>query len=188
MEKVLFINSCVRENSRTLELAKHVLEKLTGDICEVNLEREYLKPLDGNMLKKRDRLVSEGNFCDPMFDYAKDFAQASTIVIAAPYWDLSFPALLKIYIEQITVCGVTFCYKKGIPEGMCRAKRLIYVTTAGGVIYDNLGFEYVKTLVQKLYGIDKVLFFKAENLDIKGNDVTDIMDKAKNEIDTESWE
>ena len=32
------------------------------------------------------------------------------IVIAAPYWDLSFPAVLKTYLEQINVLGVTFDY------------------------------------------------------------------------------
>lgn len=179
MEKILFINACVRKNSRTLELARCILDKLNGDICEINLEQENLKPLDGNVLEKREQLVSENDFSDGIFEYAKEFAAADTIVIAAPYWDLAFPALLKIYLEQITVCGITFRYKKGIPQGLCRAKRLIYVTTAGGTIYDNLGFEYVKALAQKLYGIDEVMFFKAENLDIDGNDVNDILRMAK---------
>ena len=66
---------------------------------------------------------------------------------------------------------------------MCRAKRLIYVTTAGGIIYDNFGFEYVKALAQKIYGIGEVLFFKAENLDIDGNDVNDILRRAKSDAE-----
>ena len=188
MKNILFINACVRKNSRTVSLAQYILDKLNGEICEINLERENLKPLDGNVLEKRERLTAENNFSDEMFDYAKKFADADTIVIAAPYWDLAFPALLKIYLEQITVSGITFRYAKGVPQGMCRAKRLIYITTAGGAIYDNFGFEYVKAMAQKLYGIGEVLFFKAENLDIDGNDVTELIDKAKNRIDTESWE
>ena len=187
MGKVLFINACVRENSRTLELARYILNKLGGEVCEVNLERINLKPLDAKILKKREQLVSEENFADEMFCYAKAFAAADTIVIAAPYWDLAFPALLKIYLEQITVCGITFRYKKGIPQGMCRAEELIYVTTAGGAIYDNLGFEYVKALAQKLYGIGKVRFFKTENLDIDGNDAAELIDKAKEKIDAIGW-
>lgn len=188
MKKILFINACVRKNSRTVSLAQCILDKLNGEICEINLEQENLKPLDGNVLGKRERLVSENDFSDGMFRYAKEFAAADTIVIAAPYWDLAFPALLKIYLEQITVSGITFRYAKGIPQGMCRAKRMIYVTTAGGIIYDNFGFEYVKALAQKLYGIGEVLFFKAENLDIDGNDVTELIDKAKNRIDTSDLE
>ena len=183
MEKILFINACVRENSRTLSLAQYILDKLSGEICEINLEQENLKPLDGKMLANRERLVSENNFSDGIFEYAKEFAAADTVVIAAPYWDLAFPALLKIYLEQITVCGITFRYKKGIPQGLCRAKRLIYVTTAGGTIYDNYGLEYVKALAQKLYGIGEVLFFKSENLDIDGNDVNDILRMAKSDAE-----
>ena len=52
-------------------------------------------------LKKRTALIESGDYSDRMFDYAKQFASADTIVIAAPYWDLSFPALLKTYFENI---------------------------------------------------------------------------------------
>lgn len=39
MGKILFVNACVRPESRTMILAKHVLSKLDGVIEEVNLER-----------------------------------------------------------------------------------------------------------------------------------------------------
>ena len=36
------------------------------------------------------------------------------------YWDLSFPAALKIYIEHAAVMGVTFHYtEEGRCEGLC---------------------------------------------------------------------
>lgn len=183
MEKILFVNACVRENSRTLDIAKIALEKLNNAYTEVNLQKTDLKPLNRESLDIREKLILQDDFSDTMFNLAKDFAAADKIVIAAPYWDLAFPALLKIYLEQITVSGITFRYAKGVPQGLCRAKRLIYVTTAGGSIYDNFGFEYVKALAQKLYGIGEVLFFKAENLDIDGNDVNDILRRAKSDAE-----
>ena len=36
MEKILFINACVRENSRTLELARCILDKLNGEMHSMN--------------------------------------------------------------------------------------------------------------------------------------------------------
>lgn len=183
MGKILFVNACVRENSRTLDIAKIVLEKLNNAYTEVNLQKTDLKPLNRESLDIREKLILQDDFSDTMFSLAKDFAAADEIVIAAPYWDLAFPALLKIYLEQITVSGITFRYAKGVPQGLCRAKRLIYVTTAGGSIYDNFGFEYVKALAQKIYGIGEVLFFKAENLDIDGNDVNDILRRAKSDAE-----
>ena len=105
---ILFINACVRENSRTLVLAKSIMKDMVGEISEVKLSLEDIKPLDRELLEKREGLIAGGAFDDPMFRYAKQFAQADEIVIAAPFWDLSFPAMLKIYIEQITVSGITF--------------------------------------------------------------------------------
>lgn len=182
MEKILFVNSCVREGSRTLSLAKSVLDKLEGEVLEVNIACENLKPLDGKTLEEREELILKNTFSGDIFRYAKEFAAADTVVIAAPYWDLSFPALLKIYLEHITVSGITFQYKKGVPQGLCRATRLIYVTTSGGTIYDNFGYDYVKALAQKLYGISEVLLFKAENLDINGKDADEILKIAKQDV------
>ena len=182
MEKILFVNACVRENSRTLALAKTILEKWNNEYTEVNLRETDLRPLNRESLEKRERLVLEGNFSDNMFSLAKEFAAADKIVIAAPYWDLTFPALLKIYLEQITVCGITFEYRKGIPHGLCKSKTLIYVTTAGGMIYKNFGFEYIKTLAETFFNIPEVLCFKAEGLDIRGASVEKIMTEAKGGI------
>ena len=118
-----------------------------------------------------------------MFSNAKDFASSDIIVSAAPYWDLSFPAVVKNYLEKITVNGLTFAYgENGIPHGLCKAKKLIYVTTAGGPIFYNFGFEYVKTLAQCFYGVSDVQLIKAEGLDVFGANVPKIMEDAKNSL------
>jgi FMN-dependent NADH-azoreductase len=176
---ILFINACVRENSRTLVLAKKILGDASDNVIEVNLNESHIMPLNRELLSKREKLLEEGDENAPMLSYAKQFAEADEIVIAAPFWDLSFPALLKIYIEQITVAGVTFAYQNGVPFGLCRAKRLTYVTTSGGPIIHNFGFDYTYALATSFYGIADVRCIKAEGLDIRGADVDSIMDRAK---------
>ena len=94
----LYINCCVRKESRTNKLARAVLQKLGGNFAERKLYEENLKPLDKETLKKRTALIESGDYSDRMFEYAKQFASADTIVIAAPYWDLSFPAVLKTHL------------------------------------------------------------------------------------------
>lgn len=91
---------------------------------------------------------------------------------------------MKAYIEAVNVCGITFRYtEEGIPVGLCRAKRLIYVTTAGGpVIEPNMGYAYIRGLVQMFHRIEKAEYYKTENLDIYGADVGDIMAAAKARI------
>ena len=158
---ILFINACVRKNSRTRALAESIMKDMHGEITELDLSREDIAPLDGDSLAKRESLVRAGKYDDPMFRYAKQFAAADEIVIAAPFWDLSFPARLKIYLEQITVAGLTFRYVNGRPGGLCRAKSLTYVTTAGGPIFADFGYSYIKALAQNFYGIKKTTAYRA---------------------------
>ena len=184
MDNILYINACCRENSRTDELAKHLLSRLKGNIQEVKLYEEDLKPLDSKLLGERDRLLNDGKTDDEMFSLANQFASADVIVISAPYWDLMFPSVLKVYLENICVCGVTFRYsEKGVPLSLCKADKLYYVTTSGGFIGENnFGFDYVKAIATGFFGIGDVKFFSAEGLDIFGADVNLIMQKAKEEI------
>lgn len=184
MNKILYINACCRENSRTDELARHLLGKLNGDIQVVDLYEEDIKSLNAQSLSQRDSLLKNGHTDDDSFVLARQFSSADTIVIAAPYWDLMFPSVLKVYLENITVCGVTFRYsEKGIPQSLCKAEKLYYVTTSGGFIGENnFGFDYVKALSSAFFGISDVKFFSAQGLDIYGADVNAIMLKAKDDI------
>ena len=181
--KTLFINACVREESRTLRLAKRLLCRL-GEYEEICLEKSGLLPLNAERLRRRDELSAEKNFSAPEFFEARRFAESERIVIAAPYWDLMFPSLLKIYLENITVCGVTFYYTdEGVPKGLCRAKELYYVTTAGGPIFKNFGFDYVSSLAKDFYGVGKTEFISAEGLDIWGANVEKILKEAERAVD-----
>ena len=177
---ILFINACVRPQSRTAELSRHLLNRLDGEIIEVNLYKEGLLPLCNKGIEKRAMHDISGE----EFEYANQFASADTIIIAAPFWDLSFPAALKLYFENVTVSGITFEYsEKGRPVGKCRAKKLYYITTSGGYIgNNNFGFDYVKALAENFFGINDISFYSAEGLDIFGADVKSIMDEAKERI------
>ena len=175
---ILFINVCVRKNSRTLVLAKNVMKNMAGDIVELNLNLENIEPLNTELLEKRDSLLKEGKLDDTMFRYARQFADADEIVVAAPFWDLAFPAKLKIYLEQITVSGITFKYIDGRPSGLCKAKKLTYITTSGGPIFDDFGYAYVKTLAQKFYGIEKTEAVRAMNLDVDMISTEELLEKA----------
>ncbi len=62
--------------------------------------------------------------------------------------------------------------------GMCKAKKLYYVTTAGGPYDGRYSFEYLKTLVTDYFGIPEVELVKAEMLDIVGNDPEKILSES----------
>lgn len=180
MSKILFINACVREQSRTLNLAQYVLEKLGGEVEEVKLHEVKLFPLNREGIELREMACKNNDFSSHVFDLAKQFAKAETILIAAPYWDLMFPASLKTYIETITINDLTFTYgENGIPQGLCSCKKLIYITTSGGPIHFNFGYDYISAVAKAFYGVKEVQCVKAEGLDIHGADVEQILNNAK---------
>ena len=180
----LFINACVRRDSRTRVLADELLKKWDEPVTEVCLNDISFPVTDEAFLTKRSALLAEGAFQDPMFDLARQFAEADRIVIAAPYWDLSFPAALKQYFEQINASNITFYYTpEGYPKSLCHAKQLFYVSTAGGYFLpEEYGFGYVKALAENFYGIPDIRLIMAKGLDIDGADVDKIMSECLDEI------
>lgn len=179
----LFVNACMRgEASRTLALCR---EYLTGikDVVEVDLAALDLRPFDADMVAYRSEKQIAGAWDDPIFALSRQFAQADDIVIGAPYWDLSFPAALKIYIEHVSVCDSTFHYTEDARcEGICKAARITYITTCGGYVEGaNYGYDYLRGIAN-MFGIPEVRFVAAEGLDIVGIDVEAQMDKARAQI------
>lgn len=174
----LFINCCPRGESRTARLARALLGTL-GEYEELRLCDEPLHPLGRADIERRDKLLAEKKYDDEMFSYARRFAAADRIVIAAPFWDLSFPAQLKVYLENIYVTGIVTKYSEaGKPVGLCRADELYYVTTSGGPFDGRFGYDYWKAIAQDCFGIPTVKLLKAENLDIEGADAEKIVDDA----------
>ncbi|MCJ7857033.1 NAD(P)H-dependent oxidoreductase [Lachnospiraceae bacterium NSJ-143] len=189
-ENVLFVNSCLRgkKDSRTYDLSsffikKYMAGKKDSVLKELMLADLGLQPFTKEMVEDRDKEVAEGK-SDKLIKLAEEFSKADTIIVAAPYWDMAFPAALKVFYEHVSVCGITFKYEKdGTPKGLCSAKKAVYITTAGGFIGDkNFGYDYTKGLFEFM-GIKDTYFLSAEGLDIIGNNIEEIMNTAKKEAE-----
>ena len=175
---ILFINACVRHDSRTKRIADKYLKN--KEYKELKLIDIDFPKVDEEYINKRDDLRYKGLLKDPMFNLANEFRDATEIVIAAPYWDFSFPATLKQYFELINISGITFTYNSdGSFRGLCKATSLTYITTAGGDYCPlDYGFGYVKSLAESFYGINDIRLIKAKGLDIDGRDSDKIIDEV----------
>lgn len=168
MKKLFYIDACVRgEESRTRRIAKSMLHVLQSsfditclDVCELNL-----LPVTGNVY--RDRI--KGIHPCGAEKYAQQVKEADLIMIAAPFWDMSFPSVLKVFIEQISISGITFIDTPNGTKGGCMAQKLLYVTTRGMEIADGSpieqGLPYLRALGQ-LWGIREVICVSAKGMDM----------------------
>lgn len=195
MEDLLFINACVRgQKSRTLQLARRFLGAWQhahpeAVITERDLCQDRLSPQYPEVLEERDALWSAGKLDDPLFQPARQFAAAGRIVIAAPFWDLSFPAILKIYLERISVTNITFGYDDlGRSVGLCKANKLLLITTRGGdfsipeISWMEMGARQLEALCA-MYGIPSFQCLTAQGLDDIRNDKEAILAQAMDQAE-----
>ncbi len=184
MKNLLFLNACIRpqELSRTEALCRSFLDALPAGqyaVTEKKLESIPLDAFDAAALAQRDALCKQGQFSHPSFALAHEFAAADALLVGAPFWDLSFPAKLKIYLEHVCVAGITFQYCETGFDSLCHAKKLLYITTAGGALgEDNLGYTYVQRLCTRAFGVPEAACLAAENLDDDQFQPAAIMEEA----------
>ena len=184
MKKILYVDVNTRPNSRTRILAEYLLSFLDGDVTHLKLLSEQISPLNQEKLDKRREVVASGKCEGYGLEYARQFADADIIVVAAPVWNLCFPSVLLNYCENIVAEGVTYrTEENGNNVGLCKAEKFYYVTATGSRNLDPVfGYGYLKSLFS-LLGIHSSECFSAEALDIPGADVDMILNICKREID-----
>lgn len=188
---ILFVDGCIRgAQSRTRTLAQAFLDELTAlypsDTVETaDLNTLRLVPLFGDTLAERDAAVARQDWDNPWFTQAVQFQRADGIVLAAPFWEGTFPAALHTYIEHICAAGLTFRYgEDGAQIGLCRAKRAVFFGTKGGIYSqgaaqeDDFAARFLRTNLRML-GIPRLDVIEAEGLDIDGADVEALLNDAK---------
>ena len=193
---LLFVDCCISyrgDRSRSHALCEAFLESYkkahpAEDIEVVNLQRMALKPFDQFSTDDRNALRNVKAFDAPIFKLARQFRRADRIVIGAPLRDLTFPAMLRIYIEYICVREVTYHYENGVCKGDCMAQKLAYLTVSGGEEpEENLGTEYWRQLCQR-FGIKEFFHVEAYGLDTRPEEGEAIMaaacEKAKELAET----
>ncbi len=185
--KLLFVDACPRrEASRTLALAGCLLDRLRErcpglEITAHRLADMGLRSVDDRLLAEKEALCDALVWDHPLMRPAVDFREADAVVIAAPYWDLSFPSMLKVWVENMWVRNLTFFYRGDQPVGLARGRAAVYVTTSGSYTAGHdWGTLYIRDVMRTL-GIGAFRDVKAEGLDLEGTDTDRILQSAREE-------
>ena len=167
MKSLVYVDACVRgEESRTRRIAEPLIRKLSNryEITRYELNKLPITIVKEDLIRQR----VNGNY-DPMaLSWAETIRDADRIVIAAPFWDMSYPAVLKNFLELCSVFSVTFTSDDKICHGNCKAEKLLYITTRGMNITTGDPLEqatpYLKAL-SWLWGIGPMDVIAAQNMD-----------------------
>ena len=185
--KLLFVDCCISQRgaeSRTRVLAESFLDAFRDSHPDTEVEVVVpeellaLNPFDVEALDERDALASVGAFDAPVFAYARQFRDADLVVVAAPYWDRSYPAALKVYIEHLSAVGLTYHYEADGCHGDCKAQRLVYLTSGGDFEHeDSVGVVHWRQLCT-LFGIGQFDYVFAGGLDIDPAQTGELLEVA----------
>ena len=192
MSKVLYIKANPKEDkdSRTFQISEAFMDeykKLHPDdeIITLDLYKEKIDFLSLESVSAH-KMPPDDARSHPVLKYAYQFVDADKYVFAEPLWNLGIPAMLKAYIDYITVTGITFVYTAEGPKGLCSNKKAINITSRGGAYAEGymasleMGDKYLRTILGFL-GICNFTTIAAELLDVIGADVAGIVDLSKEE-------
>ncbi|MDT9335263.1 FMN-dependent NADH-azoreductase [Clostridium perfringens] len=180
MSKVLYIKANIKNEgeSRTFKVSDSFVEEYKknnpeDEIITLDLYKENIDFLRADDLGKLFGLKDEESKNNSILKYAYQFADADKYIIAAPMWNLSFPAILKAYIDYVSVSGITFKYTAEGPVGLLNNKKAVHIVSRGGG-YDNspyeMGDRYLRTILG-FFGIKDIETIAIDNLDVMGVNV-----------------
>jgi len=195
MATVLYIKANPKpvEESRSLQIAEEFIaaykrEHPDHEIVTLDLYREGIRFLTAediryhNLEALKDSAAAHNH---PILKYAFQFAAADKYVIAEPLWNLGVPAILKAYIDYVAVSGITFKYTDDAVIGLCHGKKALNITTRGGdythgeMAAWEMCDKYLRAVLG-FFGITDYTTLAVDNLDIVGQDVEAIMNRAIN--------
>lgn len=186
--KILHINSSGRvEGSVTRDISAQLvgqLQQQTGhqlitlDLAEglPFIDEQWIAANFTDPAERSERQKAKLALSDSL---VADLQQASHIVIAAPIYNFSVPAVLKAWIDMVARARVTFRYTENGPEGLLKGKKAYLVVASGGV---PLGSEvdYASTYLRHVLGflgIDDVTLVDANALGRAANESENISDQ-----------
>lgn len=184
--KLLFVDSCISQRgaaSRTRRLAEAFLEAFCKshpdwEVETVEVAALGLLPFTAETLDEREALAGVGAFDAPVFDSARQFRGADAVVVAAPFWDLSYPAALRIYMEHISANGLAYHYDQDGCHGDCRGQWLVYLTSGGDFEReDSIGVLHWRQLAA-MCGIPRFDYVFAGGLDIDPAKAPELLEGA----------
>lgn len=187
MSKVLYIKANIKNEgeSRTFKVSDSFVEEYKrnnpkDEIITLDLYKENIDFLRADDLGKLFGPKDEESKNNSILKYAYEFADADKYIIAAPMWNLSFPAILKAYIDYVSVSGITFKYTAEGPVGLLNNKKAVHIVSRGGA-YNNspyeMGDRYLRTILG-FFGIKDIETIAIDNLDVIGVNVEEKVEEG----------
>jgi len=157
------------------DLAAQPIAHLSGEIVGAHFTAEA----DWSETQRRESALSNA--------LIEEFLAADVLVIGAPMYNFSIPSQLKSWIDRVAAAGRTFTYTENGPKGLAGGKKVVIVSSRGGVYSTEQGQlmdfqeDYLRTVLGFL-GIQDIEFIRAEAVNMGEDKRATAIHAAKDSI------
>lgn len=171
MAKVLYITAHPHDHTQSFSMAagKAFIETYktvnpNDEIVHIDLYKEDIPQIDVDVFNGWGKLQTGKGFDELSADEKEkvgrlselcdQFVSGDKYVFVTPMWNLSFPPVLKAYIDAVCVAGKTFKYTEQGPVGLLTDKKGLHIQARGGYYSEGpaaeaeMGHRYLSTLMQ----------------------------------------
>jgi FMN-dependent NADH-azoreductase len=188
MKQVLFIKGhpATVTTSVSLQLAEHFIKAYKAQnpddvVTTIDLYHENIPMIDADVLsaweksrtgRKSETTLGEASKTHRLNELSDQFLAADKYIFAAPMWNLSYPPMVKAYVDgAVVVQGKTFTYSPKGPVGLLQGKhKKAIILEASGGQYTGTPMEsrtdasnYLRDMLNFI-GIDDVEIITAEGM------------------------
>lgn len=133
------------------------------DVVHIDLYNTFIPLIDSDVFSGWGKLQSGEEFAklseteqqkvNRLNELSDQFAAADKYVFVTPFWNFSFPAVMKAYIDAVAVAGKAFKYTAEGAVGLLTDKKALHIQARGGYYSEGpaaeleLGNRYLKQIM-----------------------------------------
>jgi FMN-dependent NADH-azoreductase len=171
MAKVLYITANPNDETQSFSMAagKAFIDTYkevnsNDEIIHLDLFKEDIPQIDAEVFSGWGKLRSGSAFeelsdsekakVSRLAEISEQFVAADKFVFVTPFWNFSFPPVMKAYMDSVAVAGKTFKYTEQGPVGLLTDKKALHIQARGGIYSEGpaaemeMGHRYLSIMMQ----------------------------------------
>lgn len=187
LAKVLYITAHPHDETASFSMAagKAFIEEYkkvnsNDEIVTIDLYKENIPHIDADVFSGWGKLQSGSAFdalsaaeqakVSRLAELSDQFAAADKYVFVTPFWNFSFPPVMKAYLDSVAVAGKAFKYTAEGPIGLLTDKKALHIQARGGFYSEGpaaeleMGHRYLN-IMMNFFGVPSLegIFIEGHN-------------------------
>ncbi|WP_053217112.1 FMN-dependent NADH-azoreductase [Virgibacillus senegalensis] len=175
MAQVLYITAHPHDETQSFSMAAaqafmetYKQENPQDEIVPIDLYKENIPYIDADVFQGWGKLQSGKGFEElskeeqdkvgRLSELSEQFIKADKYIFVTPFWNFSFPPLMKAYIDSVAVAGKAFKYTEEGPVGLLTDKKALHIQARGGIYSEGpaaeleMGHRYL-SIIMNFFGV-----------------------------------